>query len=157
VAAGQNVTWLGSILLSAITFFNPALPPGVEVVQRVAVQDMTATTGAAAREGGAGVHDAKSDVSGLTIAGATAVCSADLMNFSAPLITAGPWTTEDLNAEPGRQQTLTVDDEFGSYTTSLVITKVSLTFSQHLNRVPFRVCEAASTRVAALLDAVVTR
>ncbi len=157
VSSGAAITALGAIYLSTSgVIFTPALAPGTEVVQRIIRQDATSVALVAAREGGDGIHEVKADNSDLSVTAGNAQASADLANFSQPLVTAGPWTTEDLNADVGRQQTFTVDDAVGSHALTLVITKVALTFPVDLHP-PTRVCEAASVHVAALLDAMVTK
>lgn len=151
VKAGTTVTWLNSIVLSVSgVTFSPSLSAGETVIQRVIVDDLTAQATVAALEGGDGVHEQPVSDGRLSLTGATNRANAELSDFSAP-ITPIVWDTEDLNARPGRQQQVVIDD----INVTLVITKADIAFPTP-NGLPRRQCEASTVHMAALLDAVVT-
>lgn len=151
VKSSTQVTWLGGIRLSdtGVTF-EPPLKTGEAVVQRVELEDTTAQALVAAVEGGDGIHEHKVSDNRLTVDGAITRAAQELGAFNGSLTTV-TWDTEDLNARPGRVQTV----NFGSFIDDLLITRVSLTFPQPY-ALPRRQCEASNVRTSEVLDAIVT-
>lgn len=151
VSSGAAVTWLGAIRLSDTgVIFSPSLAVGERVVQRVTLEDAAAQAIIAAIEGGDGRHEHVVTDNRLTVDGALARAARELAAFAADLTTV-VWDTEDMNAKPGRLQTVT----YGEVELAVPITRVELSFPVP-NRRPLRRCEASSVRPSQVLDAILT-
>ena len=88
--------------------------------------------------------------------GALARANADLDAFAEPLVSA-EWETEDLNAQPGRQQAinLTGTSVIDPLTTTLTITSVELSFPLR-TQPPRRRCTGGDVKPSTFLDLVLT-
>jgi hypothetical protein len=89
-------------------------------------------------------------------AGALARANADLENFAQPLVTC-EWETDDLNAQPGRQQVihLTGSSVIDPLDTTVTITQVDLSFPLR-TQPPRRRCTGGDVKPSTFLDLVVT-
>ena len=151
VKADTTVTWLGGLRIDSTgVTFDPPLKTGEVVVQRVELEDTTAQALVAAIEGGDGVHEHIVSDNTLTVDGAITRATQELAAFTSSLTTIA-WETEDLNARPGRVQSV----DFDSVVDDLTITRVTLSFPVPNGR-PRRQCEATNVRTSEVLDAIVT-
>lgn len=128
-----------------------AIEQGASVRLRVVANDFTAQAVMAAIEGGDGIHEYPIVDSRLTLLGAQLRALSELAVFSAEL-TEAEWTTQDLNAKPGRAQTIAFSGT-DAVSTTLTIQSVELDFRVASQR-PFRTCRAGTVKPAGFLDAV---
>jgi hypothetical protein len=149
VKAAAQVTWLGAVEFTYTTF-DPPFAAGVEVVQRITVNDLAAQVANSSNEGGDGIHEVLISDDRLSTVGAQGRGAADLSQFSASTgIVDAEWTTIDLNARPGRRQAISFD----GIVATLMITRVTITFPLQIHR-PVRRCQASSLKVTRLTDVV---
>jgi len=133
--------------LEGVAGLNADLGDGDAVVLRIETDDAAAQATMAAVEGDDGVHEHIIQDGRLSADGATARAAADLAAFASPL-TSIEWETEDINARPGRTQSV----NFDGLSEDLLITRSEIAFPRP-NALPRRQCEASGVKTSTLYDA----
>jgi len=124
--------------------------PDATPVVLVAREDApTAAAALAAREGSDGFYEHLVQDGRYTDAGARARARAELADFTDPLVTY-EWETDDLNAEPGRMQTIALVNG-GAVNATVRITNVEVT-PIAAGALPRRSVRATAVQAASVLD-----
>lgn len=130
-----------------------AIASGANIALRVIRDDTNAQAAVAVIEGGDGIYEYPIVDARLNEDGAIARGDAELDSFSRELVQAA-WVTTDLNAQPGRQQTIALSTT-DPISTTVTITRVELTYPTQ-NQHPVRSCEGGTLKTPRVLDAFVT-
>ena len=157
IPADETVEWLDgamSLTMHGLTWDNPRSEGDDEWLRAHPVDTPVVTLAEAVRTFGTWprlegfVQDGR-----YNYAGALARANADLDAFSEPLVTAD-WDTDDLNAQPGRQQVINLTGA-SVVSTTVTITRVTVSFPLRTER-PRRSCTGGDVKASTFLDVVVT-
>jgi hypothetical protein len=161
IAAAETVEWVECVLnlqshgLTWSGFINPA--PGDPTIRAHAVSTPLVTLARAET-----TNDKWPPLEGFvqdgrySYAGAQARAEADLAAFKDPLISV-EWSTDDLNALPGRSQAIALSSEAVTppMNTTVTILQVEMTFPLR-TLPPRRACKGGRVKPSSFLDLVVT-
>lgn len=148
IEAGTQITWLpfvAGIPASGAGSIHVAQPEGTEVLAVLQVDQTVAQAARGSVEGGDGIHEYVIQDDRLTILGAANRARADLSAFM-DVLASIRWTTDDLNAKPGRPQDVSFSAP-SALTLTTTIHRVELSWPTPTFR-PMRRCEAGTVKLS---------
>lgn len=158
MATGETVEWLECVMEDyplSLAWAHPSPTSGVLWAQPVGTPVVTLAVADRPLDGWPQLEGFVQD-GRYSYDGALDRANADLDAFSEPLVTA-EWETDDLNAEPGRQQAihLTGASVIDPLDLTLTITRVAISFPLRTER-PRRRCTGGDVKQSTFLDLVLT-